>query len=110
MSQGHYESPVVWPINWQALTPAQQGTWMRRFIRRAHRARARAIGRVLLGWGRYLRRRRHLRDLATLLAMDDLMLRDIGVSRCEIRGAIACGTELKPAAETSPNISRCEER
>jgi uncharacterized protein YjiS (DUF1127 family) len=110
MSHGHYGFPVVWPSNWQALTPAQKGTWTRRFIRRAHRARTRAIGRVLLGWARYLRRRRYMRDLATLSAMDDLMLRDIGVSRCEIRGAIECGTELKPAAETHPNISRCEER
>jgi hypothetical protein len=51
-----------------------------------------------------------MRDLATLSAMDDLMLRDISVSRCEIRGAIACGADLKPAAETHPNMSHCEER
>jgi uncharacterized protein YjiS (DUF1127 family) len=38
-----------------------------------------------------------MRDLATLSAMDDLMLRDIGISRCEIRGAIQSGTDVKPA-------------
>jgi uncharacterized protein YjiS (DUF1127 family) len=38
-----------------------------------------------------------MRDLATLSAMDDFMLRDIGVSRCQIRGAIESGTDLKPA-------------
>ena len=37
-----------------------------------------------------------LRDLATLSAMDDMMLKDIGVNRCQIRGAIDCGTDLKP--------------
>lgn len=97
MSHGHYGFPVNWPSDWQALTPAQKGTWTRRFIRRAHRARTRAIGRVLLGWACYLRRRQNRRDLATLSGMDDLMLRDIGVSRCQIRGAIESGTDLKPA-------------
>ena len=64
---------------------------------RAPGAATHAIGRVLLGWARYLRRRRYMRDLATLSAMDDLMLRDIGVSRCQVRGAIESGTDLKPA-------------
>ena len=109
MSHGHYGFSVVWPSNWQALTPAQKGTWTRRFIRRAHRARTRAIGKVLLGWTRYLRRRRYRRDLATLSAMDDLMLRDIGISRCEIRGAMESGADLRPAAETYRNMSHCEE-
>jgi uncharacterized protein YjiS (DUF1127 family) len=97
MSHGHYGLPVVWPPDWQALTPAQKSTWTRRLIRRAHRARIRAIGRLLLGWARYLRHRQRMRDLATLSAMDDLMLRDIGISRCEIRGAIQSGTDVKPA-------------
>lgn len=109
MSHGHYGFPVIWPSNWQALTPAQKGTWTCRFIRRAHRARTRAIGRVLLGWTSYLRRRQNRRDLATLSAMDDLMLRDIGVSRCEIRGAIECGADLKSAADVGSNISSYEE-
>ena len=110
MSHGHYGFPVVWPSNWQALTPAQKGTWTCRFIRRAHRARTRAIGRVLLGWARYLRRRRYRRDLAALSVMDDLMLRDIGVSRCEIRGAIRSGTDLKPARSSSFELTNCKER
>jgi uncharacterized protein YjiS (DUF1127 family) len=97
MSHGHYGFPVVWPSSWQTLTPAQKSTWTRRFIRRAHRARTRAIGRVLLGWARYLRRRQRMRDLAALSAMDDMMLKDMGVSRCEVRGAIKSGTDLKPA-------------
>jgi len=96
MSYGHYGHPIIWPSGWQALTPAQNGAWTRRFIRRAHRARTRAIGRVMLGWARYLRRLQLMRDLATLSAMDDMMLKDIGVNRCQIRGAIASGTDLKP--------------
>jgi len=97
MSYGHYGHPFMSPGDWQALTPAQKGTWMRRFVRRAHRARTRAIGRVLLGWARFVRRRRLMRDLATLSAMDDMMLKDIGVNRCEIRAAIQSGTDLKPS-------------
>jgi uncharacterized protein YjiS (DUF1127 family) len=96
MSYGHCGHPIISPCDWQALSPAQKGTWMRRFIRRVHRARTRAIGRALLGWARFLRRRRLMRDLATLSAMDDMMLKDIGVNRCQIRGAIECGTDLKP--------------
>jgi uncharacterized protein YjiS (DUF1127 family) len=38
-----------------------------------------------------------MRDLATLSAMDDMMLKDIGVSRCQVRGAIHSGTDLKPS-------------
>jgi uncharacterized protein YjiS (DUF1127 family) len=97
MSHGHYGFPVIRPSDWLPLTPAQKGTLLRRFIRHAHRARARAIGRVLLGWARYLRYRQRLRDLATLSAMDDMALRDIGVNRTEIRRAIQEGTDLKPA-------------
>ena len=93
MSYGH---PIIGSSGWQALTPAQKGAWMHRFIRRAHRARTRALGRVMLGWARYLRRRQYMRDLAELSAMDDMMLKDIGVSRCEVRGAIQSGTDLRP--------------
>jgi uncharacterized protein YjiS (DUF1127 family) len=97
MSYGHYGFPVIRPADWQALTPAQKGTLTLRLIRYAHAARSRAIGRVLLGWARFLRRRRYMRDLATLSAMDDMMLKDIGVSRCQVRGAIQSGTDLKPS-------------
>ena len=95
MSYGYYDRPIVWPCDWQARTPAQKGTWVRRFIRRAHRARTRAIGRVLLGWARFLRRRQVMRDLAELAAMDDMMLKDVGVSRCEVRGAMESASDLK---------------
>ena len=88
MVYGHHGFPVTRPSDWQALTPAQKGTLTRRLIRYAHAARSRAIGRVLLGWARFLRRRRYMRDLAALSAMDDLMLKDVGVSRCQVRGAI----------------------
>jgi uncharacterized protein YjiS (DUF1127 family) len=94
MSHGHYGFPVVWPSDWQALTPVQKSRWTRGFIRRARRARARAIGRLLLGWARYLRRRQVRRDLAELSAMDDMLLRDVGVSRSQVRGAIESGSEL----------------
>jgi uncharacterized protein YjiS (DUF1127 family) len=95
MGYGHYGRPIIWPSDWQALTPAQKGTLTRRLIRLAHRARTRAIGRVLLGWARFLRRRQVMRDLAELAAMDDMMLRDVGVSRCEVRGAMESGSDLK---------------
>jgi uncharacterized protein YjiS (DUF1127 family) len=39
-------------------------------------------------WRRYLRHRRHLHELGELSAMDDLSLRDIGISRSEVRAAI----------------------
>ena len=107
MSHGHYGFPVVWPSDWQKLSPVQKSTWTRRFIRRAHRARTRAIGRMLLGWARYLRHRQRMRDLATLSAMDDLMLKDIGVSRSQIRAAIVSGTDLKPARSNPFEDLRC---
>jgi uncharacterized protein YjiS (DUF1127 family) len=94
MSYGHYGHPMVWPFARQAVTPAQKAAWTQRLIRRARRARARAIGRLLRGWARYLRRRRHLRDLAALSAMDDMMLKDIGVTRCQVRGALRSDLKL----------------
>jgi uncharacterized protein YjiS (DUF1127 family) len=45
-------------------------------------------------WTRYRRYRRRRRDLAELASMDDRSLRDIGLSRTEIRAAIWEGTEL----------------
>lgn len=95
MSHGHYGFPVIRPSDWLALTPAQKSRWMGGFIRRAHRARTRAIGRLLLGWARYLRRRQVRRDLAELSAMDDMLLRDVGVSRSQVRGAIESGSDLE---------------
>jgi uncharacterized protein YjiS (DUF1127 family) len=45
-------------------------------------------------WRRHLRRRRYLHELAELSAMNDLSLRDIGISRCEVRAAIRERTDL----------------
>jgi len=95
MSYGHCRHPTIWPSEWRGLTPAQKGTLTHRLIRQAHRARTHAIGGLLLGWARYLRRRRYTRDLAELSTMDDMMLKDVGVTRCEVRGAIRSGTDLK---------------
>jgi uncharacterized protein YjiS (DUF1127 family) len=49
---------------------------------------------IQLLWMRYLRHRQLRRDLALLAAMDDFELRDIGLSRMEIRAAIRAGTDL----------------
>jgi uncharacterized protein YjiS (DUF1127 family) len=48
-----------------------------------------------VAWRRYLRHRRYLHELGELSALDDLSLRDIGISRLEIRAAIRLGTELR---------------
>ena len=96
MRSGHHGYPVIRLSDWVSLTPAERGTLVHRFVRRVQRARARAIGRMLLGWARYLRHRQRMHDLATLSAMDDIELRDIGVNRCEIRRAVQTGTDLKP--------------
>jgi uncharacterized protein YjiS (DUF1127 family) len=95
MRDVEYGRLANWPSNWQALTPAQKGMLRSHFIRRARRARAFALRRLLLGWARFLRRRRYARDLAALSAMDDMMLKDIGVSRSQVRGAMLSGIALK---------------
>ena len=96
MSCDHCGHPIILPSCWQTISPAQKGTLTHRLIRRAHTARSRAIGMMLLGWARFLQHRQRERDFATLSAMDDMMLRDIGVNRCQLRGAIRSGTDLKP--------------
>ncbi|MFO1111585.1 MAG: DUF1127 domain-containing protein [Bradyrhizobium sp.] len=101
MSHGHYGFPVIWPSEWQVLTPVQKSRWIRGLVRRTHRARMRAIGKVLFGWARYLRRRQVARDLAELWAMDDILLRDVGLSRSEVRAAIESGSGLKPRCKAS---------
>lgn len=45
-------------------------------------------------WKNHLRRRRRQRDFAALVALDDMSLRDMGISRVEIRGAIRSRTDL----------------
>src|SRR5262249_7942066 len=95
---------------WKALAPAQQSalTWL--LMRQAHSARSRAIGTALLGvvGGLFavlmrirMARRRHLRhrldrrDLVVLSSMDEVLLRDIGISRSELRAAIRCRTDRR---------------
>jgi uncharacterized protein YjiS (DUF1127 family) len=94
MRHDHHDRPISWPYAWRALTPVQKGTLTVHLIRRAHEARAHAIGQALLGWARYLRRRRRMRELRELSALDDMMLKDMGVSRSIVRGAIESGSDV----------------
>ena len=48
-------------------------------------------------WMRYLRHRQRQLDLARLVVMNDFELRDIGISRDEIRAALLEGTDLRSA-------------
>jgi|HubBroStandDraft_2_1064218.scaffolds.fasta_scaffold1004586_2 uncharacterized protein YjiS (DUF1127 family) len=48
-------------------------------------------------WMRYLRHRQRQLDLARLVAMNDFELRDIGISRDQIRAALLEGTDLRSA-------------
>jgi uncharacterized protein YjiS (DUF1127 family) len=45
-------------------------------------------------WMRYLRHRKRQLDLAQLAAMNDFELKDIGISRDQIRAALWEGTDL----------------
>jgi len=80
--------------DWEVLTPSQKGALMQQLVRQAHATRTRAIGRMLLGWARYIRSRRQRRELAELAAMDNLSLRDAGINRFEIGRAIRSGARL----------------
>ena len=51
---------------------------------------------VRSSWMRYLRHRQHMSDLAELAAMDDLSLKDTGITRGEIRAAIQGKIDLGP--------------
>jgi uncharacterized protein YjiS (DUF1127 family) len=46
-------------------------------------------------WTRHLHHRQRQRDLAQLAAMNDFELKDIGISRDQIRAAIQEGTDLR---------------
>ena len=85
---------AITPFDWEALTPLQRSALTRDLVRQAHAARTRAVGRVLLGWARYIRYRRRRRELAELAAMDDRALKDVGVNRFEIGAAIRSGRGL----------------
>ncbi len=89
------------------FSPAQWEDFMERAKQRAHDARARAlpdvarsVGRLLyrlargtataLGrsWRAYARWRKHQRAMAQLAALDNHMLKDIGIDRSEIEAAV----------------------
>lgn len=90
---------------WKALAPAQQCALTSYLARRAEVARSRAIGKVVLrvsriarrAWTNHLLRRRRQRDFAELVTLDDLSLRDMGLSRLDIRSAIRSRTDLRSA-------------
>jgi uncharacterized protein YjiS (DUF1127 family) len=70
---------------------------MRLFVQRASVWRHvwRTARAVRSAWIRYLRHRQHQRDLAQLAAMSDFELKDIGISRDQIRAALRDGTDLR---------------
>jgi uncharacterized protein YjiS (DUF1127 family) len=90
-----------------SLSPAQRSALQRRLVRQAHAARTRALRDALAGifrslrWLRpaavakiirqaraaYARRQSRLQGLASLHAMTDYELRDVGLSRSAIRAA-----------------------
>jgi uncharacterized protein YjiS (DUF1127 family) len=55
----------------------------------------RVISVIRSAWMRHLRHRQRQRDLAQLAAMNDFELRDIGISRDQIRAALREGTDLR---------------
>ncbi len=59
----------------------------------------RAAATVRTIWARYVERRARLRELAELCAMDDMALKDIGISRLGIQAAIRTGTDLRSVRE-----------
>jgi uncharacterized protein YjiS (DUF1127 family) len=106
-------------IDVRSLSPAQRAALQRRLVREAHAARARTIQRTfarVFGWSHWLRavgqevgkiriasirRRRRRKDLARMLAMTDYELRDIGISRSEIRGAWSGERDMAPRDQRS---------
>jgi uncharacterized protein YjiS (DUF1127 family) len=90
---------------WKALVPAQQNAMISRLVRRARAARSRAFGLILSrasrilrrAWANYLIRRRRQREFAELVTLNDLSLRDMGLSRLDIRSAMRSRTDLRSA-------------
>ena len=90
---------------WKALAPAQQNAMISRLVRRARAARSRAVGLILSrasrilrrAWANYLIRRRRQREFAELVTLNDLSLRDMGLSRLDIRSAMRSRTDLRSA-------------
>jgi uncharacterized protein YjiS (DUF1127 family) len=106
-----HEAFDIGSIDVRSLNPKQRDALRRHLIREAHAVRARAIRWVLVrafgllrwlpiaamqkiykGWIVYRRRRDRLEGWAQLRAMTDYELRDIGISRSAIRGAV-CSDE-----------------
>jgi uncharacterized protein YjiS (DUF1127 family) len=75
--------------NWKTFAPTQQGAFQRAGARR-HVWRA-----IRLVWALVLRHRQCQRDLRQLAAMNDFELKDIGISRDQIRAALRDGTDLR---------------
>jgi uncharacterized protein YjiS (DUF1127 family) len=55
----------------------------------------RAVRAIRSAWKRHLRHRQRQSDLRQLAAMNDFELKDIGISRDQIRAAIHEGTDLQ---------------
>ena len=72
----------------------------RRSIRLMARAGWRLLAMLWRGAVRYLERQRRLRELHQLAAMSDRELRDMGISRNEIRNAVRSGAMEMPCRHT----------
>jgi uncharacterized protein YjiS (DUF1127 family) len=84
------------PSNRKTLTPAS--LWSFEFQRAGARRHVwRAMGAIRSAWMCHLRHRRRQRDLRQLAAMNDFELKDIGLSRDQIRAALWEGTDLRSA-------------
>jgi uncharacterized protein YjiS (DUF1127 family) len=59
----------------------------------APRFAARAAQAIGAAWARYVSRSQRSRELRELCAMDDMSLKDIGITRLDIRAAIRSGVD-----------------
>ncbi len=57
----------------------------------------RAAEAIRAVWARHASRRRQLRELRELCAMDDMLLKDLGISRLDIQASIRSGVDLRSA-------------
>jgi uncharacterized protein YjiS (DUF1127 family) len=90
-------------LNYRALAPADREAFKREVIRRAHAERDAVIRAALRGlwsslltgaavlhylWAAYRKRRERRIGMDELFALDDNMLKDMGISRSEIIAAV----------------------
>jgi len=61
------------------------------------RLAAHAAQAIRTAWARYVSHRQRWRELRELRAMDDMSLKDIGITRLDIRAAIRSGVDLDSA-------------